>query len=650
MAGSDAPADMLDAQARAKLLMLVVILISTGVSAWFFTGRIQTDPERVVIAIAIGDEDDSTAHWWGGNAGAAALHGTLSKQLRPLGLTPLVNERNPIEQRVNEFALLGGDEILERAAELGIGTVIRGEVQVEKVIPLEGAQFSDIVLSLSLSVVDVETGDTQEVPSSPFRLFLWGVDASEAVEKNTEHVGRRIAMPLVEALSKLPRLQQFAQLDASASTMEKLMAARLKALAIRSNNHQASLDMRASDIAQAEENESKNFGGLTRTRLGAMLDEEYWVGESADGRAIVMRDQVHVSSPPEHLGYALSSTSERFELVDAKPGHAGALRRTALFEHYNFFSYPEISDQGDHIACVLANHGASKTLALISVPQGEFIPLLTHKSEYYSTPVPSPDASRVAFFSRPSRNSPSALEVFERESDSHELLIEAGLNMTVPVWSPDGSTIFIGLGDGRIDAIEMIDVISGSRTRLLGIHPELDQAEQVRLLELAGKLGEERPEDEAPEAALARSQKLTTLAKGLSSFSLVELSADAKTLFVAEDGPQGQFLGLYDLASQSYKRLAPLAARRIVASPTDPTRVAVELGRAGSRGEDDPSGDDAEVVIVDTQGGVHTVTMNASDDHLAGWSRDGKALYVQDASPEPRAKRYAARVYRYELN
>ena len=69
-----------------------------------------TDPERVVVAISIGDDDDSTAHWWGGNAGAAALHGELSRQLRPLGLTPLVNARNPIEQRVNEFALLAGDE------------------------------------------------------------------------------------------------------------------------------------------------------------------------------------------------------------------------------------------------------------------------------------------------------------------------------------------------------------------------------------------------------------------------------------------------------------------------------------------------------------------------------------------------------------
>jgi len=218
------------------------------------------------------------------------------------------------------------------------------------------------------------------------------------------------------------------------------------------------------------------------------------------------------------------------------------------------------------------------------------------------------------------------------------------------VWSPDGLTLFIGIGDGRIDAIEMIDVLSGARTRLLGLDPDIEHAEQMFLVERAKEMGKAPPDDEDPETTLARAEELMTLATRVSTFSLVELSADAKALFVAEDGPQGQFLGHYDLTSEHYRRLTPLAAERIVASPTDPDKVAVELRGAGSRGENDPSGDDAEVVIVDTRGEVHTVTMNTSEDHLAGWSRDGKALYVQDASPQPRTRRYAARVYRYELD
>ena len=58
MASSDASADMLAAQARAKLLVLIAILATLGGAAWWFEGRIQTEPERVMIAIAIGDSED----------------------------------------------------------------------------------------------------------------------------------------------------------------------------------------------------------------------------------------------------------------------------------------------------------------------------------------------------------------------------------------------------------------------------------------------------------------------------------------------------------------------------------------------------------------------------------------------------------------
>jgi len=67
--------------------------------------------------------------------------------------------------------------------------------------------------------------------------------------------------------------------------------------------------------------------------------------------------------------------------------------------------------------------------------------------------------------------------------------------------------------------------------------------------------------------------------------------------------------------------------------------------------QDDPGSNDVEVVILSTAPGGEPipVTLNAVDDVLGGWSRDGRSVFVRQDSQDPASRRFSSRVYRYHL-
>lgn len=642
MSREHAPADMLAAQARTKLFALLFLLGLLGLGAWWIAGRRVIEPDRILVAVAVGDENDPAAYWWGGDAGSAAMHGQLSERLEDMGLRPLLEDESQLREMLKFFAGSGRDELVERATELEIGVIVRGWVELRDVLPLEGADFNDMVLMLHLEVVDVSSGEVHEVPSTPMRLYLWGVDPSQAIERNATYVAERLTMPLAETLSTLPGLRFFAELPENATNAEMLTAKRLAPLHLRANNYRAGLDLRERDIAEAEANEPDDDSGLVRTRLGGILDAEFYVGERFDGKALVMRDQAHTAVPSHHIGYALPRSSERLELV----GPEG--ERTPLFEHYDFYSTASTSADGRQVAAVLANHGASKTVALISTEDGAFTPLLTHPSESFSAPLASPNGDKVAFFSRQPDDSELALEVIDVASKTRRVLVEAGPALTMPVWTPDGSTLYLGLGvgDQSIEAIVAIDVTTGETRHILG---PAAGAPTPEFVELAALLDEPLPGDPSPEQVEARERLEARVAIGRSAFQHFALCADGNALFVSESGWQGDFIGRFDLASGSYTRLHALRATRLKASPVAPDEVAAQLDAEQAFFNGDRVPEDSEVVLLRGSQPPLRVTDNAVNEALVGWSRDGKALYVQEAVPEPRARRKASRVYRYAL-
>jgi hypothetical protein len=633
---------MLAAQARTKLFALLFLLGLLGIAAWWVAGRTVIEPDRVLVAVAVGDDEDPAAYWWGGDAGSAAMHGQLSERLEDMGLRPLLEDESQLREMLHFFAGSSRGDLIERATQLEIGTIVRGRVELQNVLPLEGADFNDMVLTLHLEVVDVSTGEVHEVPSTPMRLYLWGVDPSQALERNASYVAERVAMPLAETLSSLPGLHFFSELPKNATNVEKLIGKRLAPLHLRANNYRAGLELRQQDIAEAEANEPADASGLERTRLGGILDAEFFVGERFDGKALVLRDQAHTAVPSNRLGYALSSSSERLELLEAER------ERTPLFEHYDFYSTASTSADGRQVAAVLANHGASKTVALISTEDGAFSPLLTHESEYFSAPLPSPNADRVAFFSRRKKRSKLALEVVDVASKTRKVLVEPGPALTMPVWSPDGATLYLGLGlgDGRVERIVAIDVATGEQRHILGVAPGPVSEEQA---ELTALLDEALPENPTPEQSLARAALEARVAVGRSAFQHFALAADGQALFVSELGWQGEFVGRFDLQTGTYTRLHALAVTRLKASPTNPKQVAAQLHAEQAFLEGDRAPGDSEVVLLEGESAPLRVTDNAVNEALVGWSRDGGALYLQEAAAEPRARRKASRIYRYTL-
>ncbi len=632
------------ASGQARQLAIVALVAATiiGVGAWWSFFRVHTEPDRVLVAIAV-ESEAGARHWWqddtGVRSGPRALASQLHEQLDAVGLEAA---GVPDEERDTLRDVSGDDPEALRAAalELEARWLIRGRVRPDKVIALELAEFSDYVMSVELELVDAETGAVTAIAEAPLRVFLWGDDPGDAVALNARYLAERVTMPLIAALAQQPALREYAGDRSAMTTDQAVLATALEPLFRRADSYAEGLALRERDVAEASEREPQNHAALRSTRLSDILAEEYFIGAAADGRALLLADPKHVTVVPGKLGYSVSSEGEALLLVDPSSD-----ARELLFEHYNFYSDPAISADGRVVWTTVANHGASKSLAVIDVATGEFAPILSHPTDYYTSPIPAPDGARALFFSRAGRYAETSIELIERDGSGRRALLGPDDEARVPAWAPDGRSIYAPIGSWQ--RIVAIDVESGERRHLLGQDPAA-LAPTDEDPELAAITDD--AEDQDPDPATS------------SRFSALSVGHDGRTLYLVEQSLDGRrWLGRLDLeraadpseardeqAPAAYARLAQIEVGRVLASPTAPI-VAFEAPAFTAPG--DPESRDQEVLIYGPDPGqLRALTLNAVDDELAGWSRDGERVFTLQRARDPGSETQGvARVYVHAL-
>lgn len=619
-------ADMLVAQSRSKVIALLVLLGIAGVAAYFHLFVHPTEPDSVLVAVRVDDGEGAAAYWWGGNEAAMRLHDEIEASFEPSGLRvlPRLEETRPELEGVSEQ-----EELREAAARLGAGHVLLVSLSTRETIEVDNNGSDDFVFSLEIGVLDVDAGTVTQA-EQPFRVFLWGEDVAEAMRLNARHTAALARGTALELLAAQPRLAHFAGDITGMNSDERVLAMQLEPLFTMAGAHTNALQERREELAEAEAEEFVEHSGKPRTRLGGYLDQDYMIGTAPDGRLVIKHDP-HLVFWREGIEYDIDETGEQLWLANADGGE-----RERVFEFYNVFSYPGISADGSTVSLVLDNHGVSKSLAVVSLPGGERKTVLEDFSEYYSTPKPSPDGSLLAFYARPARRSPSSLEVVEVASSKRTVLLNAGTEFSQPSWSPSGE-LFIAIGEDRIDRVVKFDPRTGALTHLLGVDldavPEADADEQQ---ELEPVEGEEAAE---PDPVLN------------SRFDRVSVNHDGSALYVAEIASDGRdYVGRFELATGNYVRLAELEAYKLLASPSA-DRVALQTTSGGFTAKGDPSSSDTEVLVLGPEPGEpEVVTLNAIDEDLMSWSRDGGSLFVSDQRRDPSGDRYAARIYRYDLD
>ena len=620
-------------------LLLVGIGVVTAAAAigWWKFARVHTEPQRVVVAVALDLGDGQLLPAWQQAQGSLELATKLSDELEQLGLTS-----TPIDAEAAELAR-GDMQGFADATLVGLAQghearwVIRVVVRVDKTLPLIGADFSDYVLSVDASVIDSETSERWSATEPALRAFLWGESPAEALTLNAEYLSDRLTMPIVARLGEREPLQAFVDPQAMKGVDDQLLARKLVPLFDRSDNLAQGLAQREHDRALALEREPQNRAQVTRTRLGDVLAEEYMLGTAFDGRPIVLVDRKEVSVVPGKLGYVVGSEGEALELVEGPS-------RALLFEHYNFYGAADVSADGRVVWATLANHGSSKTLATITVPEGVFTPVFTDPLEYMTNPTPTPDGSRAVFHARPERYSETALDIIDRDGQNRRRLVEAGEVFGRPAWAAKGPILYLPIDEwSRIVAI---DVDTLSRTHLLGQPPE-----GAAILGLQVEAPPQLPDAET-DAELADAETDAEDPRTTSRFPALALGHDGSYLFVLEDALDGvRWVGRFGLQEGSYTRLGAMDAEWLIASPTA-EQVAVQVrGFTGPTKLDDPQPGDDEILILGSQPDeVSLVTLDSEDDELIGWSRDGVSVFALQRDVDPGApKAPVVRVYRYDL-
>lgn len=594
--------------------MLLVVLVGVVVVARL-ASQPKPRPHRLLVLLTTKSADGVVGSWWGRDGQASGrCADRLFDRLGALGLDVVRAGHADTLDRLS--GRTSPAELREAARELEAGMVLAGAIEVVTSAELTGSDGQqEVVLELHLAVQSTQGEDQVEVGEGAVRMVQVAKTEADALLGACDQLPERVAPALAAAIVELPQLrallaEEQGQRDLDASVVVEKLAP-LRKLA---EGWRAAKRRRAEQAKRLEEQDAKQERGAKKKhRLSAFLAEEYFVGAGAKDGVIVMALPTR-GVLADDQGEQLQMRAEHEQLVWVG---ADGTERKVLLQLFNIYSYPSVSADGSAVALVVDHRQWSKALQVVSLPDGAAREITHHRSQYFSSPLISPDGSRIVFWSSQARGGERRLEIIGADGSDRRVLVAGPWeHMDLPVWAPDGRALYLcmrGLDDDGA-SLWRVEPEGGEPTALLGPAAQASGS----------------PEDDSADGASR-------------SFAQPSVSAQGDFIVVVERRDGDSWLGRYELGDGSYRRLAPVPVGRAEISP-DGKWIAFET--QPTKHPDDAAQGDQEIALLPAGGGApKQLTINATKDTLAGWSRDGGRIYLHQGNRDPDGRRYDNRIY-----
>jgi Tol biopolymer transport system component len=579
---------------RAKWFLLL-LLPAGGVGGWYYwTHRPEPPfPNRFMVVVETQDAAGGVGRWWGaGGKVSARFADKLSELLATRGLDP-AKATDP-----KTFEVLAGaedsDALTGAAASLRAAHLIDGTLATVICEALPEGVGVDCTFQLDLELLGVDPTDSAPETRESLVWHTVALTEEEAMLNAAERLAERAIPWATRGLVKSPALIRIKEGKGRLTQVENSLSKPTNELFRFVQQVDFISARRAREASEAEADNTWQPAGATR--LGGYLDEEYFIAPLEGQEVLLMTIPRHVEVHKGLGSYELREGYERLEAVDL----ATKSRRLVL-ETYNIYSWPAVSADGKTAVVIRDYQGMAKALVAIEVATGKLEELASHKDHYFSTPRPSPDGTKVAFWYSQGRGEKDSLQVIDRATRKRTVLIPLDHDfelMTVPSWAPDGKTLYLSTEDPlETQRAWAFDVETGTRRPF----PKPTLAE-----------------GEDPELALAL------------ELAYPVVSPDGKTLAALQPTTEDEVeLVLVEIPSGTVKKLADGSFDSLAWSPDGRFLLA------------DHGDYDASVIDV-ASGQVKRVDEQSK---VGGWSPDGKTVLVEQRGGDPSGDGHTHRVY-----
>ena len=603
------------------LVLLGLVIAAVSAFAVLVLFKSKPRPNRALLLVAT-EVDGVRGEWWGAHGRLSArCADAFAEQLGPgvdrsksdgLGMD-VVPAGDP-----DVLARLEGkssrDELLAEASAMEVGLVVLGVVKSTTEVSLSGSDgLNDHAFELSLELAPTAEGAASASFAPELAFHEPGKTTEDALAALCTELPKRVLPALATAIADLPLIADLVAKPAGQRNLDETAAiAKIDPLLKLAFRQREATKKRAADQQALEEQDRRGEQGkLPKHALGAFLDEDYFVGPGPGDELLLMSLPRTTFLQNDALRFDMVPAHERLRLV----GPQGELR-PPLLECFNIYSYPSASPDGRFAVAVLDHRQWSKALVIVDTASGLLREVTSHRAHYFSTPRVSPDGGHIAFYGSDCRGCPERLELIGSDGSGRREILPGGFDrLSMPRWSPDGKKLYFAFSqDGGPMSVWAADVDSGERSAVFGVA-----------------------------AMSATPAKADAEAGSISSYDRPTPMADGSAIAAVEVGSDGSWIVLFDLARGTLRRLAQLAASHIEVSP-DGGSLAVETIDAIDR--DDPAPGDSEIALVSVATGeVRQLTLNGTNDDLAGFSRDGRRIYFHQGSQDPAGKHWDNRVY-----
>jgi hypothetical protein len=606
--------------------LLVLAGLAFGIWTLFFAVTIE--PTRILIVVESETIDGTRGAWWGANGKVSARYAdALAARLEKLGLDPLVGgEPEFLSAMENTHSL---SDILALAQSKGVGWVLTGTVKTTKVMPIKGSErnLSDYIVHTDLQLHRIDETGAKDPTSisimAPDFFLKWQLDMETALEKhNMEVMVTRHVADVSRHLAQTEVLSPYSVTDQE-TTDATVTASKLAPLFAMARRYELALDERDSLLAELAQETTRTRAAPSARMISPVHASEQFVGNGIGSDIAILRERHEIFFDADKGQLTTNALFDEL-LISSEDGQ----QRKSIFQAYNIFSFPQISDDGRWIAVVVDHHDRGTSLVRVSTETGESDEFLFTENGYMSDPSPSPNGEHIVYWAGQCSKCDKAVHVASLGKKAPLVLIPSGDTQTMrylPRWSADGNQLFLtDEREGFMCSLWSVSFPSGTFTPLLG--DALETPTVKHGIEDASEKQFDNPDPDKGSHVVDRTPP---------EFFLQDVSADGKKILLAERRDDGQKTTLhlveYQYETKNLVEFTELQRtdQRIRYAP-DGQSVAFRTRKNFHRADRVLNQADWEIGVFGLANRkANTLTVNGSHEYFLDFSRDGKRLYYQ---------------------